>query len=70
MGTRTIPDTKPISLGGDDDDDDEGGGRNKKKHPVKDRPCWEKAWEFSPEGFNRENRLPFDEFDIMRGGGG
>jgi hypothetical protein len=48
VGKRTIPDTKPISLGGDEDED--AGGDKKKKHPVKDRPCWEKAWEFSPEG--------------------
>jgi len=68
IGTRSIPETKPVSMGGDDEDDEAGG--KKKKHPVKDRPCWEKNWEVCPEGFSRTNKPPFDIYEITRGGGG
>jgi len=67
IGTRSIPETKPVSIGGDDEEE---GADGKKKHPVKDRPCYDKAWEVSPEGFNRDNKPPLHVYDIMRGGGG
>lgn len=66
IGQRSIPETKPISIGGDEEEE-EGG---KKKDPVKDRPCLEKDWETSPEGFTRSNPPPFHVYDVMRGGGG
>ena len=66
IGQRSIPETKPISIGGDEEED-EGA---KKKDPVKDRPCLDKDWETSPEGYTRSNPPPFHVYDVMRGGGG
>eukprot|EP00656_Telonema_subtile_P053724 TRINITY_DN7845_c0_g2_i4.p1 TRINITY_DN7845_c0_g2~~TRINITY_DN7845_c0_g2_i4.p1 ORF type:complete len:1170 (+),score=289.91 TRINITY_DN7845_c0_g2_i4:179-3688(+) len=68
IGQRSIPETKPISIGGEEEEEMEGG--SKKKDPVKDRPCLEKDWETSEEGFTKDNPPPFHVYDVMRGGGG